>query len=82
MPAFVVFGLLPSCDNRPMNPSVSRAVLSPCIGICTIDAYGLCEGCLRTLDEIARWSTMGDAERLRVMDDVLPQREAARDRPA
>ncbi len=62
-----------------MNALSPRAMLSPCIGICTVDAAGVCEGCLRTLDEIARWSTMGDAERLRVMDDVLPAREAARD---
>lgn len=61
-----------------MNTSVSRAVLSPCIGVCTLDASGLCEGCLRTRDEIARWSMMGDAERLRFMDEVIPQRERAR----
>lgn len=55
-----------------------RAVLSPCIGICSVDRDGLCSGCLRTLDEIARWGTMGDDERLRIMDTVLPAREAAR----
>ena len=55
-----------------------RAVLSPCIGVCEIDAHGLCAGCLRTLDEIASWGTMGDAERLRLMEAVLPMREAGR----
>ena len=55
-----------------------RAVLSPCIGVCSIDPRGLCEGCHRTLDEIARWSLIGDDERLRLMDEVLPAREAAR----
>lgn len=31
---------------------------SPCISICRMDARtGLCEGCLRTIDEIAQWST-------------------------
>lgn len=65
-----------------MNPSAPRAVLSPCIGICSVDATGVCEGCLRTLDEIAHWSTMGDAERRHVMDDLLPRREAARDAAA
>lgn len=55
-----------------------RAVLSPCVGICSVDDDGLCAGCLRTLDEIARWSTLGDDERLRIMDSVLPQREAVR----
>jgi predicted Fe-S protein YdhL (DUF1289 family) len=37
------------------------AVPSPCIDVCRIDdASGLCEGCLRSLDEIAAWSTMDD----------------------
>jgi predicted Fe-S protein YdhL (DUF1289 family) len=53
-----------------------RAVLSPCIGVCEMRDDGLCAGCLRTLDEIARWGTMGDGERLRLMDDVLPSRGA------
>lgn len=55
-----------------------NAVLSPCIGICLLDDRGLCEGCLRTAAEIAAWSAMGDAERLRMMEDVLPRREAQR----
>ena len=39
-------------------------VPSPCISICRIDdASGLCVGCLRTLSEIALWSTMRDDER-------------------
>jgi predicted Fe-S protein YdhL (DUF1289 family) len=57
--------------------SSSRAILTPCIGICTLDPAGFCDGCFRTGDEIARWSTMSDDERLRLMDHVLPAREAA-----
>lgn len=39
-------------------------VPSPCISVCRMDAQNLqCEGCLRTLDEIAAWGTMQDAER-------------------
>lgn len=52
-----------------------RAVLSPCIGVCSMGDGGLCEGCLRTGEEIARWSQMGDDERLRLMEEVLPTRE-------
>ena len=37
-----------------------RAVLSPCIGVCSIDDDGLCEGCHRTGDEIAAWPLMND----------------------
>jgi predicted Fe-S protein YdhL (DUF1289 family) len=39
-------------------------VASPCISVCRIDdASGLCEGCLRTLDEIAAWSVLDDDDR-------------------
>lgn len=63
-------------------PTAYRAVLSPCTGVCTIDTRGLCGGCHRTLDEIARWSVMGDDERLRLMEAVLPERERqGRERP-
>ncbi len=55
-----------------------RAVLSPCIGICNLEDDGLCEGCHRTGSEIAQWSTMRDEARLRLMDEVLPQRAAQR----
>jgi uncharacterized protein len=34
---------------------------------------GLCLGCARTLDEIARWASMSDAERERIMTE-LPAR--------
>ena len=34
---------------------------------------GLCLGCARTLDEIARWGGMSDAERERIMAE-LPRR--------
>jgi predicted Fe-S protein YdhL (DUF1289 family) len=55
-----------------------RAVLSPCVGICSLDESGLCEGCHRTSAEIARWPQMNDDQRLYVMEVVLPQREASR----
>ena len=36
-------------------------VPSPCISVCRVDAdSGWCEGCLRTLDEIAAWSQLGN----------------------
>lgn len=57
-----------------------RPVLSPCTGVCMLDPGGLCMGCFRTGDEIARWLSMEDDERRRLMDDVLPQREAQRGR--
>jgi predicted Fe-S protein YdhL (DUF1289 family) len=51
---------------------------TPCLGICLMNpADGLCAGCARSLDEIARWSTMSDAERRAIMD-ALPDRRVRR----
>lgn len=61
-----------------MFGSTYKAVLSPCIGICSLSSDGLCEGCHRSAAEIARWSQMSDDERLRLMTYVLPEREAQR----
>lgn len=58
-----------------MIDNAAPAILSPCIGVCTLDAQGLCIGCLRTLNEIGAWSTLSSDERRRIMDEVLPQRE-------
>lgn len=52
-----------------------RPVLTPCIGVCTLDPVGYCDGCLRTGNEIAGWMSMSDAQRLHMMDVVLPARE-------
>ena len=61
-----------------MNDSSYRAILSPCVGICALDAQGLCEGCHRTGAEIAAWPRMDDDQRLRWLESVLPLREASR----
>jgi uncharacterized protein len=50
---------------------------SPCTNICTLDARsGLCLGCGRTVDEIARWAAMSADERARIMAE-LPARRAS-----
>jgi hypothetical protein len=47
---------------------------SPCVKICVIDPVSrLCEGCGRTLAEIAQWASMSESERLMVMAK-LPER--------
>jgi predicted Fe-S protein YdhL (DUF1289 family) len=40
------------------------------------DATGLCEGCLRTLDEIAAWSVLDDVARRAVWDAIACRRAA------
>ncbi|BAL22862.1 DUF1289 domain-containing protein [Azoarcus sp. KH32C] len=54
------------------------SVASPCINICRMNGEtGLCEGCFRTLDEIAGWSRQGDDEKLRILA-LIAQRRSAR----
>jgi len=53
-----------------------QEVASPCINVCRIDAAsGYCEGCRRTLEEIAAWSAYSSAEKRAVLAQ-LPARKA------
>jgi hypothetical protein len=53
-------------------------LISPCTKVCVMDAENrYCLGCARTLDEIARWGEMSEAERGQVMAK-LPARQAER----
>ena len=48
---------------------------SPCINVCRMDAStGWCEGCLRTIDEIAGWSLYDDDEKRAVWDTLEARR--------
>lgn len=52
---------------------MNEAVPSPCRNQCALDATrGHCTGCLRTLDEIMRWSRMTDAEKRAVWVRITP----------
>jgi predicted Fe-S protein YdhL (DUF1289 family) len=49
-------------------------VESPCIRVCVVHPEEkICTGCLRTIDEITRWSRMTPDER-RAVVDALPGR--------
>ena len=44
---------------------------SPCVKVCQMDPVrGVCLGCCRTLDEIARWSQLDDAQREGLVQDL------------
>ena len=50
---------------------LAPGVPSPCISICKMDpANGWCQGCFRTLDEIAAWSRAADADKLVVWQRI------------
>lgn len=56
---------------------MSTPAASPCINVCQMDAAtGWCAGCLRTLDEIARWSSLDEPRRQAVLA-ALPERRVA-----
>ena len=65
----------------PVRPAAPKpAVASPCINVCRMDdASGYCEGCWRTLDEIALWSQLDDADQHAVLEQVDQRRAAAPD---
>ncbi|GAW33390.1 hypothetical protein RA2_00426 [Roseovarius sp. A-2] len=49
-------------------------VESPCVRICVVHPEArICTGCLRSIDEITRWSKMSGTERREVMA-ALPDR--------
>ena len=58
---------------QPVTPSL---IASPCISICRMNAgTGWCEGCFRTIEEIAAWSAMDDRAK-RAVWKLLPARRA------
>ena len=52
-------------------------VASPCVGVCVIGDDDRCEGCARTLAEIAGWSAASRAERRAILA-ALPGRRGGR----
>jgi predicted Fe-S protein YdhL (DUF1289 family) len=59
------------------EPAPRAGVPSPCVSVCRMDAAsGLCEGCLRTLDEIAAWGAMGDDGRRAVWRSIEQRAKA------
>lgn len=64
-------------EVRSLAGAADGAVLpSPCVSVCRMDAEsGLCEGCLRTIDEIAGWGML-DTEGKRAVWLRIEQRAA------
>jgi hypothetical protein len=53
-----------------------RAIVTPCVKVCIVDGEsGLCLGCFRTLGEVARWSSLSEADRDEIMT-ALPDRRS------
>ncbi len=52
-------------------------VASPCIGLCEVDADGICRGCLRTLSEIGAWRDASDTERCAILALAVARRSVS-----
>ena len=64
-------------DPRPFMSIADTSIETPCNRVCVAHpTLRLCIGCGRSLDEIARWAELNDAERTRIMAQ-LPARLAA-----
>jgi predicted Fe-S protein YdhL (DUF1289 family) len=63
---------------RQVREAGADDVPSPCLSICRMEAAtGWCEGCLRTLDEIAAWSRL-DPDGKRAIWQCIEERLAIR----
>lgn len=57
-------------------------VPSPCISVCHMNPRsGLCDGCFRTLEEIAAWSRLDDADKRRVWTLIEQRRATPQEAP-
>ncbi|WP_417726103.1 DUF1289 domain-containing protein [Roseovarius sp.] len=56
------------------SPWVRDEVESPCVKVCVVHPEArICTGCLRSIDEITRWTKMSATERHEIIE-ALPDR--------
>jgi predicted Fe-S protein YdhL (DUF1289 family) len=62
-------------DTR-LPPEQQTPVPSPCIKVCKMSPVtGLCEGCLRTIDEIVAWGRADDDSKRAVWAEIRRREE-------
>ncbi len=61
-------------NTLPLDP-----LASPCVRNCCLDEDNVCMGCGRSLQEIVRWGTAGDADKAAI---IALSRERLRTRAA
>jgi len=63
----IVFLAATAQDIRTNATKYDKGVPSPCMSVCQMDEHhGLCQGCLRTIDEISAWGNANEAFRRQV----------------
>lgn len=59
-------------------PDDAQRPPSPCINVCALDVRGYCVGCLRTGEEIGRWTSMSAAEQWQLIAELAERRKHMR----
>lgn len=70
--------LIADLRRRALAAQYAKLVASPCRDVCRMGQHGYCEGCFRTIDEIAGWANRSEDDK-RAIWQTLPQRAAAAD---
>jgi hypothetical protein len=56
--------------------SLVDSLPSPCISVCRMnESSGLCEGCLRSLEEIAQWGRADDESKRAILARIAERRK-------
>jgi len=78
-PKAMIFLAATARDIRASGQKYDKGVPSPCMSVCQMDDdTALCQGCLRTLDELRLWSTLDTAGKRAVWQRIearLPQHQ-------
>ncbi|HET7757607.1 MAG TPA: DUF1289 domain-containing protein [Steroidobacteraceae bacterium] len=67
-----------SVSEAPGPSATADRPPSPCIGSCALDEQGYCIGCLRTGEEIGRWSSLSATGQWQLIAELERRRKAKR----
>ncbi|MGA7815474.1 DUF1289 domain-containing protein [Caballeronia sp.] len=63
-----------------MNSRAADRIASPCIHVCRMNAStGLCDGCFRTIDEIAAWSSADAVQKRGILAEADVRKKTPRE---
>lgn len=66
-------------QNGVMTDRPPPPIKTPCVKVCVVDGEsGFCMGCYRTLQEVATWARIPEAERDAIMSELRSRRSRIR----
>lgn len=72
----------PRRRRKPRRPDNLPEIVSPCISVCVMDEQaGICQGCYRTLAEIATWSRISNEDRWDIVQQLRERRQTLAGNP-